>query len=169
MIPNPTMIAVSLVAAIALFVSGFGTGIKWENGRNAEAKEKAGRQYTEQLQKEVNRGNELARQVELSKQIIGHRTVSVLRRVPDVTTGRDCLSSSAVRLFNDSATTSLPDAAGKPAGESTAEPAATDRDVEEWAINAQDQYGKCAAQLNGLIDYSTPSSRISAESESTAD
>lgn len=152
MIPPPYRIAISMMAAIALFLSGLGIGIKWESGRNAEALLQAQQGFEIKYRKEVDHGNTLAAQVEEAKRNIQIRTVEVVKRIPDVTAGRPCLGPDAISLLNGTGKPTLRETARQPAGESAGTLAASDRDVAGWIATANDQYDQCAAQLNGLID-----------------
>lgn len=141
------------IAAIALFLSGLGIGIKWEAGRNAEALLKAQRDFEIKYRKEVDHGNALAAQVEEAKRNIQIRTVEVVKRIPDVTAGRPCLGPDAISLLNGTGKPTLRETARQPAGESAGTSSASDRDVAGWIVTANEQYDQCAAQLNGLIDW----------------
>lgn len=155
MIPNPTMIAASLVAAIALFMSGLGVGIKWESGRNAEAQVKAQNEYQTKYQEAIDHGNALAEKLAIEQGIIHTRTVTVIKNIPGVTDDKPCLSPDALRLLNGSDATGMPETGGESISKTYRNLAATDRDIANWIADAQDQYGQCAKQLNALIDFET--------------
>lgn len=153
LIPLPYRILAATIAAIALFLSGLGVGIKWEAGRNAEALLQAQRDFEIKYRQEVDHGNALAAQVEGAKRNIQIRTVEVVKRIPDVTTGRPCLGPDAISLLNGTGKPTLRETARQPAGESAGTPAASDRDVAGWIATADDQYDQCASQLNALIEF----------------
>lgn len=75
--------------------------------------------------------------------------------IPILTTGRtQCFSAQLVGVLNSGATGSgVSQTAGKPAAKNAPVAAASDRDVAEWAANAQSQYAECAQRLNSLIDW----------------
>lgn len=146
-------IPAATIAAIALFLSGFGVGIKWESGRNAEAVLKAERDYRVRYEKEVERGNLLAIKVEEAKRNNMDRTVEIIKRIPVVTAGIPCLGPDAISLLNSSGKPTLRETAGQSAGESAGTSAASDRDVAEWIVTANEQYDQCAGQLNALIEF----------------
>lgn len=108
----------------------------------------------EQYQKEVVRGNALANKLAASEAKIVYQTKEVIKYVPQVTTGKPCLSASAVKLLNtrpDDTNTS--NASVQLVTESPAAPAATDSDVAYWIAEANGQYDICATRLNSLIDF----------------
>lgn len=105
---------------------------------------------------EVERGNYLSGKLAAAESSIQVKIVERIKYVPQVTTGKDCLSAAAVGLING-----LPDTPGKSgsptdtrqlATESPGTPSATDSDVEQWIIGSQGQYDTCATRLNALID-----------------
>lgn len=108
-------------------------------------------------QKEVIRGNALADKLAKQEANIVYQTKEVIKYVPQVTTGRPCLSAAAVRLLNNrTGDPTVPAAPSKPAAESPAETPATDTDVTYWAAEANGQYELCASRLNTLIDLIKP-------------
>lgn len=110
------------------------------------------RKYQAEYQKAVDRANVLAQKLATRETEIVYRTKEVIKHVPQVTTGKPCLNSAAVRMLNhrDSA---VPETTGKPATESTPDAAVTDTDTAYWIADAISQYEIAAARLNALIDY----------------
>ena len=157
LIPAPyRLIAIiGFMAALALsgYVMGRGDGKKLatadcEASKNAELKK-----YQAEYQKAVDRANVLAKKLATRETEIVYRTREVIKNVPQVTTGKPCLNSAAVRMLNHRGNDAVPEATGKPAPESTADAPATDTDTAYWIAEAISQYEIAAARLNALVDY----------------
>lgn len=153
MIPLPYRILAGVFLAFALVAGGFGAGVKVTRDHYAAEQLAAERLSADQYRAEVARGNELSAQLAAAESNIQIKTIERIVHVKDVTTGRDCLSAGAVSLLNGSGKLTLREAAGKPAAEDAGTLAATDRDVEEWAIGASSRYETCVERLNALIDF----------------
>ncbi|MBU1692293.1 MAG: hypothetical protein KJ958_05500 [Gammaproteobacteria bacterium] len=102
---------------------------------------------------DVERGNTESGKLAAVETVIQIKTVERIKYVPQVTTGKPCLSASAVQLLNGTDKPTLRETTGQPPAESAGAPEATDTDVETWAIEASGQYESCAARLNALIDF----------------
>lgn len=123
--------------------------VKVENAEYAE-------QVAEAFVIQVEYGNKKAAEVEEQKEASSKILIEVLKNVPKVTTGRECLSADAVRLLNESIKkTGMSTNTSKPTEESTGG-VATDTDLVGWIASAQDQYRKCASSNNGKIDILVP-------------
>jgi hypothetical protein len=100
----------------------------------------------------VDYGNKKAAEVQAQKAAFTKKLTEVLIHVPKVTTGRDCLSPDAVRLLNKPTSDfGLSPRPRDPVEESTGG-VASDTDIVNWIARAQDQYKKCAANNNGIVD-----------------
>lgn len=153
LIPMPYKILAAVLIWIVMSAGIFAVGAKIEANANAAKQLAAERLAADQYRAEVARGNDLSAKLAAAESSIQIKTIERIKYVPQVTTGRDCLSPAAVGLLNGSGYPKLSAATGQPAAESSSSPAATDRDIEEWAIDASGQYDICAARLNGLIDW----------------
>lgn len=108
--------------------------------------------YQAAYQKAVDRANVLAQKLATRETEIVYRTREVIKNVPQVTTGKPCLNSAAVRMLNHRGE-AVPEAPSKPAAESAPDAAVTDTDTAYWIAEAISQYEIAAARLNALIDY----------------
>ena len=124
-----------------------GDAVKVENAKLAA---KAAEEYKVR----VEQGNQKAAEVQEQKQAAVVTLTEVLVHVPKVTTNRTCLSHDAVRLLNKPTTFGLSASAPRPATED-AGGTATDTDVVEWIAKAKEQYARCAANNNGIVDILT--------------
>jgi len=153
LIPLPYRILSLAGLALALFASGFGAGMGTANNRHAAQQLAAERASTLKYQSEVARGNILSAKLADSEGKITIKTVEVIKYVPQVTTGRECLSADAVSLLNSDGYPSLSATPRKPAAESPAAPAASDADVAYWISAAHRAYDTCAVRLNSLVEW----------------
>ena len=141
-----------LVALISAYVYGFATGrasrdneVKVENAEYVEL-------VAEAFKVQAEYGNQKAAEVQEVERASAAKLTEVLTHVPKVTTNRACLSASAVSLLNGTGKgTGLPSSA-RDDEEESARRIATDTDIAQWIAQAQDQYKKCAANNNGIID-----------------
>lgn len=152
-IPLPYRILIIVALLLGTFAAGYAEGIKTAKDHAAAQQLVAAIKSAEAFRLEVERGNALSGQLASAETALHAQTTERMRHVQNVTTGRDCLSPDAVRLLNGTGKLTLRETASQPPAESPGEPAATDADVEAWAIQASDQYRTCAYRLNGLIDY----------------
>lgn len=156
---NPLLIALALGAAVGAGGGWFFTGLVYRTEiaemqtEQAESLAAAEQLFRQRYQDEITRGDALSNQLAQTESQLTQRTLEVSRAVSQVTTGKRCLDSAAVRLLNrtprDDPT--VPETAGASAAESGA--IATDTDVAGWIGNAQWQYDTCRARLNTLIDF----------------
>lgn len=153
LIPLPYRILGALLIVLALFAAGFGYGVKVTKGRHAAEQIAAERLATLKYRAEVERGNDLSARLAAAEAITHEKTIERIKHVKNVTTGRDCLSADAVSLLNSSGKLTLRETARQPPAENAGAPAATDTDVEAWAIEASGQYETCAWRINALIDF----------------
>lgn len=110
--------------------------------------------YRQRYQAETQRGDALSAQLAATESALETRTQEVHRALQNVTTGKRCLDSAAVRLLNRPAARDdpiVPETAGESVAESTA--FATDTDVAGWINDAQGYYNTCRSRLNTLIDF----------------
>jgi len=133
----------------------YGAEIAEMQAQQAESLAAAEQLFRQRYQAEIERGDVLSAQLSATETQLQTRTQEVKRAISQVTTGKRCLDSAAVRLLNrtprDDPT--VPQAAEPSIAESTA--IATDTDVASWIGGAQWQYDLCRARLNTLIDFET--------------
>lgn len=153
MIPIQYRILGILVIALVLVAAGFGYGVRTTKDHAAAQQLVAHVKADEIYQAAVKRGNDLSAKLAAAESSIQTKVIERIKYVPQVTTGRDCLSSGAVGLLNGTDYPKLSSASGQPAATGAGQPAATDADVEAWAISSIGQYDICAARLNALIDF----------------
>lgn len=110
----------------------------------------------QRLEEAVAEGNELASRLAQTESTLNKQAFEVSHEIAQHTSGRACLSASAVRLLNhpDSRAASMPGAAKQLDAKS--ETAATDTDIANWIINTQSQYETCRSRLAALIDWWEP-------------
>lgn len=155
LIPMPYKILASVLIWVVLSAVTFAAGAKIEANYNAAKQLAAERLAADRYRAEVERGNTLSASLAKAESITHQKTIERIKYVPQVTTGRDCLSADAVQLLNGAGYPKLSAPAGQPAAESPPAPAATDRDIEEWAVGASGQYEICAERLNMLVDWAS--------------
>lgn len=153
MMPLPYRILAVVFLAMALAAGSFGYGLKVGRDRAAAQQLAAERLAADQYRAEITRGNTLSAKLAVAESNIQIKTVERIKYVPQVTTGRECLSAGAVGLLNGSGKPTLRETTRQPAPTDAGELAATDTDVEDWAINASGRYETCATRLNELIDW----------------
>jgi hypothetical protein len=141
-----------LVALISAYVYGFATGrtsrdneVKVENVEYVE-------QVAEAFKVQAEYGNKKAAEVQEVERASAAKLTEVLTHVPKVTTNRACLSAGAASLLNSSRKGTGLSSSARDDEEESAGGIATDTDVAQWIAQAQDQYKKCAANNNGIID-----------------
>jgi hypothetical protein len=111
-------------------------------------------------QQEVQRRQAIAD--ELQQQLAATETQTrtlykeVIREIPAATLGRPCLSGDALRLLDRfpaarESSFQLPETASESAG--TAEAAASDTQVAQWAADVIEQHERERARCNALIDW----------------
>jgi len=153
------MLTMAVIAAL-IFVTGWSAN-GWR--KNAEI-ERIERAHADQRARDAvaaadeiaaaqKRGDTLAARVaatETTRDTALQETQHALRKV---TTGKPCLSGSALRLLNGAAglKPAVPAPAGQPAGADAA--FATDTDVAEWAAHARRSYDTCRGRLDAVRDF----------------
>lgn len=151
---NPQIILIALLAMLASTGLGFYTGQNWANTSHEAQRAKDNDAYQQQLTKQLAHANELSDRLAKAEGRITTKTIEVIKYVDRYTTGRDCLSSAATGLLNNSiyglheAETSH-----TPAAENAGTPSSTDRDIYIWAAESIASYATCAQRLNTLVDY----------------
>ncbi|MDO8939411.1 MAG: hypothetical protein Q7U98_09635 [Methylicorpusculum sp.] len=135
-----------------LYYSAEISNLKTEQAESLAAAEQL---YLQRYRQEIARADALSAQLSTTETQLQTRTQEVQRAISQVTTGKRCLDSAAVRLLNraprvDSA---VPETTAPSVTESGA--IATDTDVAGWIGGAQYQYDLCRARLNTLIDFET--------------
>lgn len=141
-----------LVALISAYTYGFTSGrtsrdneVKVENAKYVE-------QVAEAFKTQAEYGNQKAAEVQEVERASTAVLMEVLTNVPKVTSDRPCLSASAVGLLNrTSKSTGLPTSTPSITAEGSTN-AATDTDVAQWIAKAKEQYERCAANNNGIVD-----------------
>ena len=157
--PYGLLVKLGLVVAFvgSVYAFAYAKGFKSATADCDAAKLAAVQKYQVEYQKAVDRANVLAQKLATRETEIVYRTKEVIKNVPQVTTGKSCLNSAAVRMLNyrgdDNA---VPEAPGEPAAKSTPDAAVTDADVAYWVADAIAQYETAAARLNALVDYFEP-------------
>ena len=119
--------------------------IQVENAKYAE-------QVAEAFVIQVEYGNKKAAEVEEQKEASSKILIEVLKNVPKVTTGRECLSADAVRLLNESIKKTGMSIRPRDNEKESTGGIATDTDIVGWIASAQDQYKRCAANNNSIVD-----------------
>lgn len=157
LIPAPYRL-IAILSLVVLFTgSVYAMGYSKGNKRATDACEAAKvaelKKYQAEYQKAVERGNVLAQKLATRETEIVYRTKEVIKNVPQVTDGRTCLNSAAVRMLNARGDSTVPETPGKPATESPADAPATDADAAYWIADAISRYEIAAARLNALVDY----------------
>lgn len=153
LIPLPYRILAGVLLAMAIFATGFGSGVKITKDHAAAQRLVAQIKAENLYRAEIARGNDLSAKLAVAETAIHNKTIERVKHVKTVTTGRDCLSADAIRLLNGTSKPTLRETTGQPLAESTESLAATDTDVELWAIEVSGQYEICAGRLNQLIDF----------------
>lgn len=159
LIPLPYRLLGAMILALALFAGGFGYGVKVTKDHAAVKQLAAERLAAEQYRAEVDRGNALSAKLSVAESAIQTKTIERIIHVKDVTTGGPCLSADAVSLLNGTDKPTLRETSGQPVAESPAEPAlasgntASDKDISEWILIAQNWYETCAARQSMLVDF----------------
>ena len=164
-----------IVACLSLSAAGW-TG--WTTGRApllTQLAQQDAAYNTEKFQAQVlaaqalkvaqDRGDALTNTLAIRQSEIVQLTREKRNAISQVTTGRACLDSAALRLLNTAPglsvsgipqTTGSVVAAGAAAATDTdiAGVVSTDADIASWAIDAGSQYEVCRARLDALIDWS---------------
>lgn len=160
LIPLPYRILAEVFLALALVTGGFGVGVKVTRDHAAAQQLAAERLAADQYRAEVARSNDLSAKLAAAESNIQIKTIERIKYVPQVTTGRECLSAGAVSLLNSAGYPSLSATTGKLVAESPPAPAATDTDVAYWIAEAHRTYDICAERLNSLIDWEDTDGRL---------
>ena len=148
---------------VAVFIGSFYAfaytrGVKSATADCDADKLAAAQKYQANYQKAVTRGDVLAKKASALETESTNRAKEAIKNVPQVTTGKSCLNSAAVRMLNHRGGDAVPETPSKPDAESPADAAAdtggaTDTDVAYWAADVISQYEIAAARINALIDY----------------
>ena len=147
----PYQILAAVLAALAMFASGFYAGHDWSQ---TKAKAELAKQREAQLveiQAHIQRADEASAKLTQAESKITIKTIEVIKRVPYVTRNVPCLSPVAVSLLQPGANDPK-EATVQPVAEG-AEASATDTDLAYWIVEANQQYDTCAERLNALIDW----------------
>ena len=152
--PYALFVKIGLVVALlgSVYAMGYTKGNKRATADCEAAKMVELKKYQAEYQKAVDRANVLAQKLATRETEIVYRTKEVIKHVPQVTTGKPCLNSAAVRMLNHRGE-AVPEAPGKLAAESTPDTAVTDTDTAYWIADAISRYEIAAARLNALVDY----------------
>ena len=139
----PYLIVAAVLAAI---MTSFQVGVRWQQGLDAQEREKAQKQIERLVKNADEKGIEHAEKVDqLNAQLLS--TQNALTRLTD---GRKCLSADAVRLLNRTSAADVSAAPSQPA--SAPEAFATDRDVGAALNLCRIEYDKLADQMNAVLD-----------------
>ena len=123
--------------------------VKVENAKTAA---KAAEEY----KVAVDYGNKKAAEVQELERSSAEVLTEVLINVAKITTNKPCLSADAVRLLNKPTKISGLSPRPRDHVEESTGGVASDTDIVNWIARAQDQYKKCAANNNGIVDILTP-------------
>lgn len=142
-------LAAKLLLALAVFVAGLATGIKYHAGLIAQRDlDKADVQKTDGIQhrkfSDQAAGSHAAALAKITTQL------GVAREKIVTVSGRECLDAGTVRVLNAIGTEPSGTPAGDPAG--APQTAATDRDVGTAIATCRAGYGELASQLNQILD-----------------
>lgn len=146
------MIPPFVYAILASLLLGAFSGWKVTSNHYEAQQLEAERQAQKAYRTAVDRGNEVASRLLTAEEQIRSITKWKGEQIGKVTTGKPCLSAGAVGLLSATGETG----AAHPVGNAPQSPggtAATDADVLDWGITAQEQYRTCAARLNNLVDF----------------
>lgn len=169
LIPLPYRILGALLLALSMFASGVWYGTTTTNDSRDADELTAERAATKKYKEQVDRGNDLSAKLSVAESTIQIKTSERIKHVPQVTTGKPCLSPAAVDLVNGvsrpAASPALSGSTGQSFAESSRALAASDADIATWAVEAGQYYDTCAARLNTLIDYVVPSAKDAAGEE----
>ncbi|MDD4930503.1 MAG: hypothetical protein PHP85_14700 [Gallionella sp.] len=129
--------------------------MKTTQAEGVAAAEKAARNSLE-LAKQ--RGDTLSEKLAETESALNHKTLEVSREVSRLAVGRRCLDSNLVGVLNQPSTAASGVAAAPSSSPQAADAAnfASDQDVGQWIIFANNQYEICSARLNALIDWFGP-------------
>lgn len=108
------------------------------------------------LQAAQAKADELTLQLQQNQARLTRNNTELKHALSQATTGRACLSGSAVSLLNGQASTTTSTAAVSTPTSITAGADgafATDTDIASWAADARTQYDTCRGRLNALIDW----------------
>lgn len=147
------LIIAAILAVITSLALGFYTGQDWANTKAEAAKVEMMALHQERLEFEQDRVNRLSDRLVKAEGRITIKTVEVIKYVPQVTTGKPCLSPAAVSLLQPGGSTGIRPPTRESVAESPPAFAATDTDVAYWIADANRHYEICAARLNTLVDY----------------
>jgi UDP-N-acetylmuramyl tripeptide synthase len=156
---NPLTLQTKVIALGLIFVALAGTHTTaYFQGRGARDDEvkvenaKTAAKAAAEYKIAVDYGNKKAAEVQEIERTSAEVLTEVLINVSKITTGKSCLSADAVRLLNKPTKVfGLSPRPRDPVEESTGG-VATDTDIVNWIARAQDQYKKCAANNNGIVD-----------------
>jgi len=140
------------VALISAYVYGFTTGRTSRDNEVKVENAKIEKQIADAYKVQVDFGNLKAAEVQEVERASTAMLTEVLTHVPKVTTNRACLSASAVSLLNGTSKSVGLSASARDDEEESTRGTATDTDIAQWIAQAQDQYKKCAANNNGIVD-----------------
>lgn len=146
-----------LTGGVLLFLVGSHTWVYFE-GRTARDNQvklenaKLEKQVADAYRVQVEYGNLKAAEVENQRQESADKLTEVLSNVHKVTTKRPCLSAAAVSLLNGTSKGFGLSASPSHAATEDAAGVASDTDVAQWIAKTKEQYERCAANNNGIID-----------------
>lgn len=167
---KPWLIIGGAAISVAVVVGSYWAGWSARGDREAARLLEEQKHYAELLEKERQRGDQLAVALEKEKQNIKTVSVEVVKEVPKVTTvyverpgdaekpiPPAVITWGTVRLYNRALRPDLPGTAGEfayPPGRSDLARAPVDIPdiLNNHVVNAS-KYAECRAQLNALIDW----------------
>jgi hypothetical protein len=150
-----------VLLAVVLFLVGSHTTAYFQ-GRGARDDEvkvenaKVAAKAAEEYKVAVEYGNKKAAEVQELERSSAEALTEVLINVSKITTNKPCLSADAVRLLNKPTKVSGLSPRPRDYAEESTGGIASDTDIVNWIARAQDQYKKCAANNNGIVDILTP-------------
>lgn len=166
----PWAILAAVVMVLSLMAGSFYQGWSMRGDREAASQLKAERAWSKKLADEKDRGDGLAKELDLEKQNIKTVTVEVIKEVPKVTTvyveregdapkpiPSGVYTYGFVRLWDNALASYLPYASWQSAGAAgkpdTLRAPIDSPDILNNAVVNFGKYAACRAQLNALIDW----------------
>lgn len=155
-------ILAQLVIALALFVGGIATGVKWHAGQDAIAA-RAAHEAAQSDARQQRAANDRAGLAQAHRVRIISNQLEAARAQISTLSGRDCAGPGVIGLLNDIGADPVRAAAPEPEDAPAAlAPGAsngtglrrysTDRDLTGHIAACRSQYAEVAAQLNAILD-----------------
>lgn len=153
----PAKIVALLLASLALFGAGLGTGIKWQRGVQAQADAAAADARAADAKRQI-RALDTASATQVATLAKLNNQLGDAREKIALLSGRECFGAATVGVLNAIGGEPVPTPASQPASE-TAAPAsgngirfATERDAAGYIALCRARYAEVAGQLNAILD-----------------